>query len=240
MNDSLIDSLIVDLLIDCLFVDCLWEQTRHRITLLTAGLDSLTLLLGQIVYSVRCTPFRKVTSSPENTVSSSTPSCTRFRHPTMQFRTTHRASSTVPSRIVAFSTTQPSPSFTSFPSTTFGPTLQFSPTSAVACYDFHRFHCSPYLQHVPLRPVRLHELALVHGLRRLALQASDMRQIEPGALQIVARLTDVHPEPAQNHPVELLVRSHLREDLALDRRRLILRVRNRETGKPGCGGSSRR
>ena len=93
----------------------------------------------------------------------------------------------------------------------------------------------PHLQHVPLRPVRLHELALVHQLLRRALQAAHVRQIERGALQIVARLPDVHPEPAENHPVQLLVLRHLREDLALDRRWLVLRVRK---GKRGNGDAT--
>lgn len=205
------------------------SQTRHRITLPTGGLDAPTLLCGQTVYSASATPRLNATSSPANTLSSATPSSSRSRHPTIEFRTTQPAPSSAPSSSVAFSTTQPCPSFTRGPSTTFGPTQHSAPTSAVACYLPARPR--GYLQHVPARPRSRHQLALARAAQRLrrARVAPQVLQKERGALQIVARLADVHPEPAQHHAVQLLVRCHLRKDLSLDRRRPVLPV----TARPG-------
>lgn len=47
-------------------------------------------------------------------------------------------------------------------------------------------------------------------------------QIQSGARDVVLGLSDVHPEALQNHPVDLFVGRHHREDLALDGRRLGL------------------
>ena len=69
------------------------SQTRHRITLPTGGLDAPTLLCGQTVYSASATPRLNATSSPANTLSSATPSSSRSRHPTIEFRTTQPAPS---------------------------------------------------------------------------------------------------------------------------------------------------
>ena len=47
-------------------------------------------------------------------------------------------------------------------------------------------------------------------------------QIESGAGDVVPGLTDVHPEALQDHPADLSVGRHRREDLALDGRRFGL------------------